>query len=499
MLGVDTEIEAIKASVSRYFPITQIVVNPFALTFHVAPDSGRLDANFDSLRQELVPMNYVPSIVSEKGEVLIHVQKRAETKFRGAYLNLLLLVATIGTTSVAGAVNWSLYASVSFWSLESFALGIASFTVPLLLILGAHEMGHYYVAKRHRVRASLPFFIPSVPILGTFGAFISMRDPIPNRRALLEIGIAGPLVGFALAVPITIIGLFLTAADPRAPILGGGGEITTSSLLYGFLQALVPESVLDPFRRHPTAFAGWVGFFVTAINLLPAGQLDGGHVARALVGEKARYLSWGAVFLLLVLGVMYAGWFLFALIILLLGARHPPPLNDITRLRPSRKVLGVLAFVVLALTFVPQPFIEVPTTTTFAFETTDIPHTRIETMAVTIPGGASSLLALNLNNTGNVPIRVRVGIDPRNLDIIGWAIRIHNYTLYGPGSPREVGVDADETVISLNVTEYATVRVSVVVPPIPPAMPPTFEIWGRIVDTDRVLPRSEVTVTVTVS
>ncbi len=498
MLGVDTEIEAIKASVSRYFPITQIVVNPFALTFHVAPDPRRLDSDFDALRQELVPTNYVPSIVSEKGEVLIHVQKRAEPKFRGAYLNLLLLVATIGTTSVAGAVNWSVYANVSFWSLEAFAFGIASFTVPLLLVLGAHEMGHYFVAKRHRVRASLPFFIPSVPFLGTFGAFISMRDPIPNRRALLEIGISGPLVGFVLAVPITIIGLFLSAAGPRAPILDGGGEITTSSPLYGFLQTLVPESVLDPFRRHPTAFAGWVGLFVTAINLLPAGQLDGGHVARALVGEKARYLSWGAVFLLLVLGVMYAGWFLFALIILLLGARHPPPLNDITRLRPSRKALGILAFVVLALTFVPQPFIEVPTTTTFAFETADQPYTRIETMAVTIPSGSSSLLAVNLNNTGNVPIRVRVGIDPRNLDNFGWTIRIHNYTLYGTDSPREVGVDADETVISLNVTEYATVRVSVVVPSIPPDSF-EFTIWGRIVDTDRVLARSEVTITATVS
>lgn len=145
----------------------------------------------------------------------------------------------------------------------------------------------------------------------------------------------------------------------------------------------------------------------------------------------------------------------------------------------------------------PQPFIEVPTTTAFAFETADLPHTRIETIAITIPSGASGLLAANLNNTGNVPIRVRVGIDPFNLDRLGWTILIHNYTLYGPGSPRDVAVDADEVVISLNVSGYATVRVSVAVPPIP-SITLDFKIWGRIVDTERVLPRSDVTVVATV-
>src|SRR3972149_1171293 len=259
MVGVDEEMEGLRTFVSRHFPVTQIVVNPFAITFHVTPDPNRLNESFDALRQDLGPQNYIPSIVYEGGAYLIHVQKRQEAQVRGVHVNLLLLIATVGTTWVAGAVNWGLYADVSFTSLEAFVFGFLSFTVPLLAILGAHEMGHYVMAKRHGVRASLPFFIPSVPILGTFGAFISMRDPTPNRRALLEIGTAGPLVGFALAVPITIIGLFLPAADPRAPILGGGGEITTSSLLYGFLQALVPESVLDPFRRHPTAFAGGVG------------------------------------------------------------------------------------------------------------------------------------------------------------------------------------------------------------------------------------------------
>src|SRR2546422_8718520 len=117
---------------------------------------------------------------------------------------------------------------------------MVSFTLPLLAILGAHEMGHYVMAKRHGVRASLPFFIPSVPPLGTFGAFISMRDPIPNRRALLEIGISGPLIGFAVAVPGTLLGLFLAAGDTRPPVLNGGGTVISPSLPYGRVQTALP-------------------------------------------------------------------------------------------------------------------------------------------------------------------------------------------------------------------------------------------------------------------
>jgi len=494
MLGVDAEMEGLRTFVSRHFPVTQIVVNPFAITFHVTPDPNRLNESFDALRQDLVPQNYIPSIVYEGGAYLIHVQKRQEAKFRGVHVNLLLLIATVGTTWVAGAVNWGLYADVSFTSLEAFVFGFLSFTVPLLAILGAHEMGHYVMAKRHGVRASLPFFIPSVPILGTFGAFISMRDPIPNRKALLEIGIAGPLVGFAIAIPISIIGLFLSAADTRPPMIGGGGEMTMGSLLYGFLQGFFPESLLDPFRRHPTAFAGWVGFFVTAINLLPAGQLDGGHVARAVFGERARYFSWGAVFLLLALGVTYTGWFLFALIILLLGVRHPPPLNDITKLRPSRRALGVLAFLILILTFVPQPFVEVPSTSSFSFQEATPPHDAITALAETIPSGTSRIIEVNLNNTGNVFVRVLLAIDTQNLENFGWTIRIQNYTLFRGGTAMDVQVSDQTTTIGLNATEYATLRIFVNVPT---TLTRTyrFELTGQIVNTDRI---NSVIVSVTV-
>ncbi len=481
-MGMDAEVEALRASVSRYFSVSQVIVTPLAVTFHVTVDPATLDGAFDKLRRELVPKNYIPSVARENGGYVVHVQERPPTRFRGAHVNLLLLLATVGTTSVAGALNWASYASISVLGADAFLYGIVSFTVPLLAILGAHEMGHYLMAKRHGVRASLPFFIPSVPILGTFGAFISMRDPIPNRKALLEIGISGPLIGFLLAIPITLIGLFLTATDPRPPSVGGGGDIISPSILYGWMLNLFPTAMSDPFRRHPTAFAGWVGLFVTAINLLPAGQLDGGHVARALFGERARYLSWGAVLFLLTLGVYYTGWFLFALIILLLGVRHPPPLNDLTKMSPSRQVLGALAIVILLLTFVPAPFIEVPPQASFAFETSTAPHVPINELGWSIPAGRQGTVLLDVNNTGNVATTVRVEIRPQNLDLFGWTLQIVNFTVYGDGTNQTVAVGGGTAFISLNVTETATVRILVAVPGSEVPKTYTFIARGEISD-----------------
>ncbi|TLZ63362.1 MAG: site-2 protease family protein, partial [Methanobacteriota archaeon] len=181
MMGMDAEVENLRAAVSRHFTVSQITVNPFAVTFRVTSDPTAFDGAFDALRKDLVPKNFIPSIVQEPSGYVIHVQRRPETKFRGNQVNVLLLLVTVGTAWVAGAVNWQVYANLPGPNMEAFGYGLVSFTVPLLAILGAHEMGHYVMAKRHGVRASLPFFIPSVPPLGTFGAFISMRDPIPNR------------------------------------------------------------------------------------------------------------------------------------------------------------------------------------------------------------------------------------------------------------------------------------------------------------------------------
>src|SRR5947199_371678 len=155
-----------------------------------------------------------------------------------------------------------------------------------------------------------------------------MRDPIPNRRALLDIGVSGPLVGFAIAIPVTLAGLALSTASTAALPPNAVGEAIRPSILFSFLSLFFP--LPSSFSLHPLAFAGWVGLFVTAINLLPAGQLDGGHLARALLGRRQFYISWAAALILFGLSAFYPGWFIFGFLILMLGVRHPPPLNDIS-------------------------------------------------------------------------------------------------------------------------------------------------------------------------
>jgi membrane-associated protease RseP (regulator of RpoE activity) len=218
-------------------------------------------------------------------------------------------------------------------------------------------MGHYYASKKHHVDASLPYFIPLPPpfLLGTFGALISTREPIPDRKALLDIGIAGPLCGFFVAIPISLIGFFLMQQQPFIPTSVGANMILLPPLLLQWMGSLftIPENAII----HPTLFAGWVGIFLTAVNLLPAGQLDGGHIARAILKEKHKYISWIVVFVLAGLSFFYTGWLMFAIIILLfIGTQHQPPLNEITRLDMKRKLLGLIILIIFILSFAPIPF-----------------------------------------------------------------------------------------------------------------------------------------------
>src|SRR5213594_4003906 len=257
MLSPEAEIESLRAAVARQFSVYGVVVSPMALTFQVGVPPGGVDAPFDALRLELVPKDYIPTITQEKGETLVHVQRRPKARFAGVRVNVILLILTILTiVFFGGAWNWADYSGKPILSAESIGYGALFFSLPLFAILGCHEMGHYVVAKRYHVRASLPFFLPSVPPLGTFGAFISMRDPIPNRRALLDIGVSGPLVGFAIAIPVTLAGLALSAASPATGVtLAGQAQ---PSLLFRALSLFfpLPETLLS--HPHPLAFAGWV-------------------------------------------------------------------------------------------------------------------------------------------------------------------------------------------------------------------------------------------------
>ncbi len=371
-LGPLSELDRIRSLVGRYFTIYETRTTPYSLIFLVNIDPTALEGRFNQLAREMWGLYYIPQIRLEHGEHLIEVVRRPQRKTYGGKVNWLMLVLTALSTLFAGAFLWVSYEGGSGLTLSDLLWGGVFFAAPLMAILGLHELAHYFTARKHQVEASLPFFLPMPPpfvIFGTFGAFISLREPIPNRKALMDIGVSGPLAGFAAAIPVTLAGLFLSLRSPVLPLTNCGptflsipyGDLVLGpSVIWWFLGLFFPVGLSN---LSPLAIAGWVGLLVTSINLLPAGQLDGGHVFRALLGRRSTWVSIAAVVVLLVLGLFYTGWIFFALLVLFLGVRHPPPLNDLSPLDTSRKLLGLGAAAVLVAGFA---FIPIATPTGLA-------------------------------------------------------------------------------------------------------------------------------------
>ena len=358
-----TELERIRSLVSVRFPVYETRVGPQSLLLAVRVDPATLEERFDLLRRELGARGYIPLLRREFGEEFIEVIRRPRTNPRGVWVNLVLLGATLATTVFAGSLIWLTYVGGETLTLGDLTNGAVYFAVPIMAILGLHELAHYWVARRHHLDASLPFFIPLPPPLpfGTFGAFVSIRDPFPDRKAMFDVSAGGPLAGFAASIPISLGGLYLSehapsvAASYCAPTILGldyGHEIFSPSLLWSAFSAFFPSTGA---AVHPLAIAGWVGILVTSINLLPIGSLDGGRVFRALLGDGSRYVSYGAAFALFGLSIFYFGWFIFGVLVLFLGLRNPPPLNDLTPLGHRRYALGAVVAVVLVAGFVIVP------------------------------------------------------------------------------------------------------------------------------------------------
>ncbi|MBS3781062.1 MAG: site-2 protease family protein [Candidatus Thermoplasmatota archaeon] len=354
------EIDFIQDHISKYFPIYKTEVEFDVVSVYIkAPKGEDLEDKFDDLRNEFVPQNYIPHLIERHGEHMIKVKKQEEKTFKGVKVNIAMLFITLGTTLIAGAWWWSNYDPVGqgMLSLHNLMNGALYFTLPLLLILGTHEMGHYFMARYHNIKASLPFFLPMAPPLGTIGAFISIREPIPDKKSLLDVGIAGPIAGFVVAIPVTLAGLYLgDVMTPTAtPPVEGIRQIWNFPVIIRGMTRVMPWTGGEII--HPTLFAGWVGFLVTGLNLLPASQLDGGHVVRSLFGEKAKYVSYAAFAFLIIVGIwQYIGWVVFAFLILFLGGvKHPPPLNDISKLDKKRLVVGGVAILILFISFHPIP------------------------------------------------------------------------------------------------------------------------------------------------
>src|SRR5579863_7008153 len=236
----------------------------------------------------------------------------------------------------------------------------APFAFSLMTILFVHEMGHYLTSKHYGVQTTPPFFIPGPWFpsgIGTFGAFIRMRSPILQKHALLAIGAAGPIAGFVVALGATVAGLLMStvAASDSIPhntwVLGNA--LLFSALTHLLLQPPAGYDII----LHPVALAGWFGFFVTSLNLLPIGQLDGGHIAYALLGKRQREISIGIVLILVVLGFYgWPGWYVWAFLTTMLGVRHPPTIDEDIALNLSYKIMGWGSLVLFILTFMPIPF-----------------------------------------------------------------------------------------------------------------------------------------------
>lgn len=273
------------------------------------------------------------------------------------WVNWLLFALTVVTTTWAGAAHQGIDL---LREPGRFAAGLP-YALGLLAILGIHELGHYFVARRNGIKVTPPYFIPVPFALGTFGAFIQMRSPTENRRALFDVAVAGPLAGLVVAIPALLIGLRTSTILPGDPAVGMmGGTSVGSSILFALLSKLSLGGALEYghiVRLSPLAFAGWLGLFVTALNLLPIGQLDGGHIAHALFGRRVGdTIGSVAMWSLLLLAIfVWPGLTFWALIVFFIAGSTVPPLNDLTPLTRGRRWLGYVTFVILGLILAPLP------------------------------------------------------------------------------------------------------------------------------------------------
>ncbi len=282
-----------------------------------------------------------------------------------------LFLLTVLTTLSAGAVQ----AGANPFKTPSSLIQGMPFSITLLLILLTHEMGHYFAARWHKVPATLPYFIPGIPLfIGTFGAMIKIKGPILRKRALFDIGVSGPIVGFIFAVIAICVGLRFSSI---VAIDGVVGIQLGEPILFDIISQIVIGNIPDHYDivLHPIAFAGWVGLFITALNLIPIGQLDGGHIAYAMFGNRQALIAAILILpLLLYLGALnilttiypwmeslpgapgWQGWILWALLPLLIGIRHPSVQDEYIPLDLTRQIIGWVTALIFIVCFVPSPF-----------------------------------------------------------------------------------------------------------------------------------------------
>ena len=396
-LPVDTH--EITHIVNRYFEIDGVITGGKRMGYRARYD-GMLrmadsEAAYDQLSEDLSSLGLLPLFREDDGDqYILIVDQRPEPKIGPVWVNILLFVLTILSVMLTGAqfseIDVNTFSEASLGGILRFVVQGWPFAVSLLGILLAHELGHYIVGRIQGIKVTLPYFIPfPFSAFGTMGAFISMKEIPKNKKHLLTLGIAGPLIGLLVTIPVLMIGLNLSTVGPIEAVrpegmmlLLEGNSITYLLAKYLAFGELLPRPIsygdVSPFlywvryfftgrplplggldvHIHPVAWAGWAGLFVTAINLIPAGQLDGGHILYVLLGKKKAKKIFPIILGVLVLmGFAWQGWWLWAALIFFVGRYHAEPLDQITPLARKHKILGLIALVVFILTFIPVPLV----------------------------------------------------------------------------------------------------------------------------------------------
>jgi membrane-associated protease RseP (regulator of RpoE activity) len=284
------------------------------------------------------------------------------------WVHAVLLLLTLVTTTLVGAAQYASYRIESGQPPDriiaaDYLPGGLWYSLTILAILGAHEMGHYLMCRRHQIDATLPYFLPvPLPLTGTLGAFIKIREPFRNRRALFDIGVAGPIAGFVVLIPLLFLGTALSpaATPPSDPAEGRVVIQLGEPLLFQFAEWAIWGNVnRDWINLHPMAFGAWFGLIATALNLMPFGQLDGGHVSYAVLGRRSTIVSLVTVSAALGLTFVSSSWYaaagLMVLMLLVFGPRHPRVVDEYEELGRPRVVTAILAAVIFILCFTPAP------------------------------------------------------------------------------------------------------------------------------------------------
>jgi membrane-associated protease RseP (regulator of RpoE activity) len=394
-MTTDHNLAEIDALMGRFFIINETTYGDpkqdFLVRYRGSLKSADSQSEYDKITSVLEPYALLPLLRKDGDAVLLYLVDAPEKKKQPkSALNLVLFILTLVSVLVTGGLygyDGTLPQNTGAALVELIKNGWP-FAVTLLAILGAHEFGHYFAGRKHGVQVTLPYFIPMpLSLFGTMGAFINMRSIPKNKRALFDLAVAGPLSGFVLSVIALIIGLNLSQVSqlPASAAAGTNLQMEGNSLLYLLLKYLTFGKLLpqpanmnslanviywsryfftgQPFpwgatdvMLHPVAWAGWAGMFVTGINLLPAGQLDGGHIFSSLFGEKVtRTLFPFLIAGMVILGFFSNVWWMWAVLLLFFGRYYAEPLDQVTELDSKRRLIGYIALVVFILTFIPTP------------------------------------------------------------------------------------------------------------------------------------------------